>query len=372
LISQQAVWVNIGMSANDLGGRIMEMLKRAMVLLFVLAMAVSITACGDKEEAADTGGTTDMGTSVVFHMGGGLTQKSPQYKALEDFKQEVYEKSEGTIDIQLDLSGALGTDREIIEGVMNGSIAMMHMADISIGTVITELGYVNLPYLFPTREDAETYYLYGWIGEAYKKTMAENGMRALGQLLEGDFRWMTNSKHSIQTPDDLKNLKIRVVESPMYIEFFKKIGTNPIGMSVSEVAPALQQGVIDGQDNGPLNTYFYGFYDFQKYLTKTNHAYAANMWVINEDTFQSLSEAQQKVLTECADKYTALAYEYQLEAIDGFCDEMAEAGTELLDSTPELDAFLKVAAVEVWKDESITGPYDQEVMQQILRDFAVN
>jgi tripartite ATP-independent transporter DctP family solute receptor len=350
----------------------MKTAKKVLALLLVLAMALSMAACGGGEKAPESNGDASaMGEKVVFHMGGGLTQKSPQYKALEAFKAEVFEKSEGTIDIQLDLSGALGTDREVIEGVMNGSVAMMHMADISIGTVITELGYVNLPYLFPTREAAEKYYLYGWIGEAYKAKLAENDMLVLGQLLEGDFRWMTNSKHAIQTPDDLKNLKMRVVESPMYVKFFKTIGTNPVGMSVSEVASALQQGVIDGQDNGPLNTYFYGFYEFQKYLTKTNHAYAANMLVINKGTFEALSEAQQKVLTECADKYTALAYQYQLEAIGGFCDEMAAAGTELLDTTPELDSFLKKAAVEVWKDESITGAYDQEVMQRILKEFAV-
>ena len=93
-----------------------------------------------------------------------------------------------SIEISLDLSGALGSDREIIEGVMSGAVEMMHMADVSINTVITELGYTSLPYLFPTREDAEEIYLYGWMGEAYKATMEENGMHVLGDLLEGDFR----------------------------------------------------------------------------------------------------------------------------------------------------------------------------------------
>ena len=347
----------------------MKKTKNLIALLMVFALAFACFSCGEKEDGSS--GSSETEKTVTIHMGGGLTKQSPQYPVLEEFKKDVEEQSGGTIQISLDLSGALGSDREVIEGVMGGSIQMMHMADISIGSVITKLGYVNLPYLFPTREDAEKIYLYGWMGEAYKKTMEENGMKVLGQLLEGDFRWMTNSKHAIQTPADLKGLKIRVVETPMYVSFFQEIGTNPVGMSVSEVASALQQGVIDGQDNGPLNTYFYGFYEFQKYLTKTNHAYAANMLVINKALFESMSENQQKILTDCADKYTAKMYEAQLAAIDGFCDEMAEAGTELLDSTEELDSFLKDAAVKVWDDEEITGVYDQEVMKKIREELGV-
>ncbi|MGN0713032.1 MAG: TRAP transporter substrate-binding protein, partial [Anaerovoracaceae bacterium] len=302
----------------------------------------------------------------------GLTQQSPQYAVLQQFKADVEEASGGSIQISLDLSGALGSDREIIEGVMSGAVEMMHMADVSINTVITELGYTSLPYLFPSREDAENTYLFGWMGEAYRATMEENGMHVLGNLLEGDFRWITNSKHAVQTPDDLKNLKIRVIESPMWISFFQGIGTNPVGMSVNEVAAALQQNVIDGQDNGPLNTYFYGFYEFQPYLTKTNHGYAANLLTINKEIFESLTAEQQQILEDCADTATTNMYKANVDAIDGFCEEMAAAGTELLDATDELSAFMKEAAVAVWNDESIVGTYDQEVMEKIYSELAVS
>ena len=345
----------------------MKQTKKLLALLLALIMVFSMAACGGDEGSEE--GTA--GETVTLHMGGGLTQQSPQYAVLEQFKADVEEASGGSIEISLDLSGALGSDREIIEGVMSGAVEMMHMADISIGSVITELGYVNLPYLFPDRETAEEIYLYGWMGEAYKATMEENGMHVLGDLLEGDFRWMTNSKHAIQTPDDLANLKIRVVESPMYIEFFQGIGTNPVGMSVSEVASALQQKVIDGQDNGPLNTYFYGFYEFQPYLTKTNHAYAANMLTINAEVFNSLTEEQQQILEEYGQIATEDMYTANVEAIDGFCEEMAEAGTELLETTDELSAFMKEVAVDVWNNEEITGTYDQDVMSRIKEELAV-
>ncbi len=356
----------------------MKQTRRLLALVVLVVMVFTMAACGSSSSSSSsTSDTSDDSSSaavetVTLHMGGGLTTSSPQYAVLEQFKADVEEASGGSIIISLDLSGALGTDAEVIEGVMNGSVDMMHMADISIGSVITELGYVNLPYLFPTRSDAEEIYLFGWMGEAYRETMEENGIHVLGNLLEGDFRWLTNSVRSVQTPDDLTNLKIRVVETPMYVTFFQEIGTNPVGMSVSEVASALQQGVIDGQDNGPLNTYFYGFYEFQDYLTKTNHAYAANMMCINAETFASLTAEQQEILETCADTATTAMYEANVSAIEGFCEEMAEAGTELLDTTDELSEFMKEAAIVVWNDESITSTYDQDVMARIKEELAVS
>lgn len=338
----------------------MKQTKKILALLLALALVFSMAACGS---SGSEGG--DEVEAVTLHMGGGLTQQSPQYAVLQQFKADVEEASGGSINISLDLSGALGSDREIIEGVMSGAVEMMHMADVSINTVITELGYTSLPYLFPTREAAEETYLFGWMGEMYRATMEENGMMVLGNLLEGDFRWITNSVNEVTSPDDLKNLKLRVIESPMWIAFFQGIGTNPVGMSVNEVASALQQNVIDGQDNGPLNTYFYGFYEFQPYQTKSNHGYAANMLTINKEVFESLTPEQQQVLTDCADVATTDMYKANVDAIDGFCEEMTAAGSTIIDATPELSEFMKAAAEKVWADESIVGTYDQEAMARI-------
>ena len=114
-----------------------------------------MAACGGNDDS--NGGTAE---TVTLHMGGGLTQQSPQYAVLQQFKADVEEASGGSIEISLDLSGALGSDREIIEGVMSGAIEMMHMADISIGSVITELGYANLP----STRDVEAEPLLGFPG----------------------------------------------------------------------------------------------------------------------------------------------------------------------------------------------------------------
>ena len=356
-------------------------MKKVMAFVLAAMMALSLAACGSgnagstsaaagsSAAASSSAASSDMGQSVTLHMGGGLTQQSPQYESWQEFAKAVNEQSNGTINISLDLSGALGSDREIIEGVMNGSIEMMHMSDGSCATVITETGFVALPFLFPSRADAEKTYFNGELGTIYRDIMEKNNIVILGNLIEGDPRWISNSVREIQAPNDLKNLKIRVMDNPMWISYFTKLGCNPVAMSVSEVAAALQQGVIDGQDNGPLNTYFYGFYDFQKYMTKTNHGYAANYICINKDVFNSLSAKQQEILKSCADQYSAQAYQVQCSKVDSLCDEMEKAGMHIVDSTPELETFLKNAAAEIWADTSLTSKYNQDAMTYITTNL---
>ena len=360
-------------------------MKKLIALALALAAALTLVSCGNRNPGVNstpntnnpTSGSTasgkdtvDWGKSVTLHMGGGLTSSSPQYASWQEFAAAVNERSEGTITISLDLSGALGSDREVIEGVMNGSIEMMHMADGSVATVIDETGFVALPFLFPTREAAEANYFNGELGAIYREIMDRNGIIILGNIIEGDPRWISNSIREIQQPADLSGLKIRVMDNPMWIAYFTKLGCNPVAMSVSEVAAALQQKVIDGQDNGPMNTYFYGFYDFQSYMTKTNHGYAANYISINKDVFNSLSPAQQEVLTTCADEFSAKAYKEQCAAVDSLCDEMEAAGMHIVESTTELEAFLRNAAAEIWADDSITGIYNKDAMKFISENLA--
>lgn len=346
----------------------MKMTRKLIALLLATAMIFALAACGSKDDTAPNNDGEEK--TVTLHVGGGQTSSSPQYASWMAFADAVKERSNGTVNISMDLSGALGSDREVIEGVMNGSIEMMLMADGSLATVITEAGYVALPFLFPTRETAEEHYFNGELGTIFSDILAKNNITLLGNLIEGDPRWISNSIREITKPEDLAGLKIRVMDNPMWISYFTKLGCNPVAMSVSEVAAALQQKVIDGQDNGPMNTYFYGFYEFQNYMTKTNHGYAANFICINTDVFNSLSENQQKILMECAEEYSAKAYASQIEKTEGIVQEMEDAGMHTIECTPELEDFLRAAAAEIWNDESLTSTYNADAMEYIRNNLA--
>ncbi|MDR2088691.1 MAG: TRAP transporter substrate-binding protein [Clostridiales Family XIII bacterium] len=359
-------------------------LGNVFLICLLLAMLIAVTACGgsggdenagsdegDAGNAADSGSVAD-DPGIVLHFGSAVTPQDAAYPAIIGFAEELTEASGGSIEVVTDLNGVLGSDRDITEAVLNGDIAMAFMADISVASAIPEVGFVNLPYLFPTREDAiETYYN-GWIGEKYRELLEQNGLKIVGNFMESDFRWMSNSKRPIQSAEDLAGLKMRVPEVPMYVSFFTKLGCTPVGMGINEVAAALQQKVIDGQDNGPIITHSRGFHEFQPYFTKTNHAYACTNFIMNPAIFDSMTPQQQELLLEMADKWTAQCQEDTIESVDIKVKQMMDSGMEVIDVTPELDAFIKKCAQEVWADDDICKNYPDDVMERIRSEFATS
>lgn len=339
--------------------------KKIVASALVLALAFSFTACGGGEEKAATE-TKPEDKKVVLHVGATVATTHAWYRAMEQMKDEIFEKSNGSIELVLDFAGVHGGDREITEAVQNGTLGMAICADIGYSQVVSEIGYVNPPYLFPTLDDVDNTYYNGWIGEAVKASMQEKGLEVLG-FTDSDFRYMTNSKHPIQKPEDLKNLKLRVPPNPMYVNFFTELGAQPTAMAIGEVASGLQQKAIDGQDNGPVITYTFGFQQFQPYMTRTNHAFAGAAFFTGKATMDQLSPAQQDLMREMAAKYADVSKQLIREDKEKYETEMA-ATTEILDNTPELDAAFKAAAKVVWNDTEVTKAFDQDVMKRLLSE----
>lgn len=338
-------------------------MKKFLALALVLALIFSLAGCGGgKDEPEASTGEAD---KVVLHVGSTVATTHAWYRAAEQMKEELLEKSNGTIELVLDFGGVLGGDREITEAVQNGTLGMAWAADIGYATVFPEIGYVNLPFLFPSQEDVDNTYYNGWIGEAVKKSLADKQMEILG-FTDSDFRYLTNSKNPIQKPEDLKNLKIRTPQNPMYVKFFTEIGCQPTAMNITEVASALQQKAIDGQDNGPILTYTFGFYQFQPYITRTNHAFAGAALFTSKATMDKLTPDQQALIRELGAKYADVSLQMMREDVTKFEREMEDSGVEILDNTPELEKLFKEAAKKVWNDPEATKNFDPEVMKKLL------
>ena len=283
-------------------------------------------------------------------------------------KAEVLEKSNGTIELVNDFAGVHGGDREITEAVMNGTLFMAWSADIAYAAALPEMGFVALPYLFPDMDAVRELYYNGWIGEKVKTIMAGYGLESLGWAYS-DFRWMTTSKAPIDNPAVFENMKMRVPQNPMYIKFFEELGCQPTAMSITEVASALQQKVIDGQDNGPNITYAFGFHEFQPYMTRTNHAFSGASLFASSKVMETLTAEQQQIIRDAAAKYSELSVQYLLDDVAKFDQAMQDAGVTIIDTTPELDATFRAAAKTVWNDSEATKTFDQEAMARILAEL---
>ncbi len=328
-------------------------MKKGIVLVLSLLMVFALAGCGGKKT----------GDATVIHFGATVATTHAWYKAAEEFKASVEEQSGGKIEVALDFGGVHGSDKDHVEAVAAGTLDMAINSTVGADAVVTKMGFVNLPYLMTNFEEADKNFYNGWMEETCDKLVEEQGITPLAWT-DCDFRWMSNSKHPIKSVADLKGMKMRTPDAPMYLKFFENLGTTPTSIAFNDLPSALQQKVVDGQDNGPILTYTSGLNQFQKYITKTNHAFAPALISFNTQTLSSLPEDQQQIIKDCASQYS----EKVKELIRADYEEMGKAmeeTSEIIDVTPELDKAMREAAVKVWNDDEVTKNFDQEAVAKI-------
>ena len=169
-----------------------------------------------------------------------------------------------------------------------------------LANFVPEIGIIELPFIYPDRDAAYKTLDDQDVRERFAKYADAKGFVFIGYT-ENEFRDMTNSKRPIKNPEDLKGLKMRVLEAPMMIDTFKALGTNPTPLPFPEIYNALQQKVIDGQDNPIFTSIMMKFTEVNKFATITNHVLTECPTVVNKDFWKSLTPEQQKIFREAAE-----------------------------------------------------------------------
>jgi len=336
---------------------------KLVALMLLLVFSLTVVGCGGAKEEPKKDADKPKET-VVLHMGATSSPEHSYYRAMEAYMKEIEEKSGGTLKVLREFGGVHGGERQMAEAVMRGDLDMMWTSDVGQSAAFPELGFTQLPYLFKDYDDVDARYRNGWMGEEMTNKLLAKGIRVLG-IGENDFRGLSNSKKSIKSAADLKGMKIRVPEIPMYMNFFKELGALPTPMAITELATALQQKTVDGQDNGAIITWAYGLSQFQKYMTKTNHIYSASHLCISEKTWAKLSPEHQKILTEASKKAVAEQVKLNREDVKIFYQKMAEAGVEVTEASDQLKADMQAAAKKVWEDPKIEQTYGKDIMDRV-------
>ncbi|MCK9363225.1 MAG: DctP family TRAP transporter solute-binding subunit [Syntrophales bacterium] len=223
----------------------------------------------------------------------------PQHHAALAFAKYVNEKTNGEIEVQVFPLGQLGGERSMCEQVQGGTLQMTSATAGVLANFVPEIGIIELPFVYPDRETAYKVLDDKDVRERFAKYAEAKGFIFIGYT-ENEFRDMTNSKRPIKNPEDLKGLKMRVLEAPMMIDTFKALGTNPTPLPFPEIYNALQQKVIDGQDNPIFTSIMMKFTEVNKFATITNHVLTECPTVVSRDFWKSLTPAQQNIFREAA------------------------------------------------------------------------
>ncbi|HSR13128.1 MAG TPA: TRAP transporter substrate-binding protein [Thermodesulfobacteriota bacterium] len=251
------------------------------------------------------------------------------------FKELVEEKTKGEIKIEIYPNASLGDERTLLEGMQIGTIDMGVITNGPVANFYPKMAAFELPFFFGSPEAAYSV-LDGPVGQKLLKNLQEIRLAGLAYAERG-FRNLTNSKRPVNAPADVKGLKIRVMENPVYIDTFKTLGANAVPMAWTECLTALQQGTIDGQEN-PVNVIFaFKLNQTQIYLSLTRHTYAPALFVMSQKLYSSLGPDVQAALTDAANQAAKHERKWNAEQEQGQLKSLAEQGMSIL--TPDLAAF---------------------------------
>jgi len=229
-----------------------------------------------------------------------IAQNSHQGIAIDTFAKEVEKRTAGRYKVQPFYSGSLGGERESIEAVQLGTQELAFSSSGPIPNFVPETKILDIPFLFRDKAHARAV-LDGPIGQEMLAKFDSKGFKALAWG-ENGIRHMTNSKRSVNGPEDLKGLKMRTMENPVHVAAYKGLGIVTTPMAFPEVFTALQQGTVDGQEN-PLSVIMASKFDqVQKYLTLTGHVYSPGIFLMNKASFDKLSAADKQAFLDAANE----------------------------------------------------------------------
>lgn len=331
--------------------------KQASAVAWGLILALFTAACGSAgEQQAQQSEDGYQQIELVMAVNGTDTQIDA--RVADYFAQLVGERSDGNVTVAVFPNDQLagGNASRGIEMIASGSVDLAAYATCTLAVVDSQLPVATIPWIFDDYAQARQV-IDSTGGAYYAQRLAAKNMTYLGSFHNG-FRQITNSKHEVRSPEDLENLKIRVPGSVVYMGFFRALGADPTSMNWSEVFTAIQQGTIDGQENGVSITSTSKMQEVQEYLTMWNYSYENDLFVANTQVWNNLEEQTRQLLQECA----AEACDWGRDTLEAeeqeILQEFEAAGMTITYLTEEEQAAFE-AAIADWK-ASIIADFGQE------------
>jgi len=281
----------------------------------------------------------------VIRVAGNFDMEHSSSLALIKFEKELERLSNGEIDVNIFPAQQLGGAAENVQAVKIGAVELMWVGTAYLTRTVPELEIIGLPFQFPDRKAAFDI-VDGPVGAALDKAMAAEGLTSMGYMELG-FRNLTNNIRPITTVDDIKRLKIRLQPNETHLATFRALGANPVAMDVKELYSAMEQGVIDGQENPFAIINVAGYAEVQKYISNTGHFFDFISVVSNKKWFDSLEPNTKEIVREAM----TIAIDYQrglaAEQDSLGLNTLIQKGMTYTEVSPELASDLREKTANV-------------------------
>ncbi|MFC4768050.1 TRAP transporter substrate-binding protein [Effusibacillus consociatus] len=334
----------------------------ALISSLTLATSILVSGCGSSKTATSESGNTAAKTHTI-KIANYFAENHPQNVALrEKFKPLVEKNSNGTLKVEIYENSKLGAEKEFYDGVRNGTIEM-GIPGMIMQADIPKMAIPELPFLFKDYKHAKTV-LSGPLGKELTAEMeAKHGVRVLAWSANG-FR-MVSSNKSITNLEDFKGFRLRMPNIPNYIALGKSWGANVTPMPISEVFAALEQKVVDGQENPIATLRASGWYEVQKHVLESRHMFSPNVYIVNNKFWQKLTPEQQKAVEEASK--AAADYEWELLEKNEATDKkfLEEKGLKFHTPDDNFKKQMQSAAQPIYEEFYKKNPSTKELIEKI-------
>ena len=324
--------------------------KKMSLLLIGLFISVFLIGCSTSNNA---NGDTEVKELRLGHV---FAVDSVTDKASKRFADLVSEKSNGSIEISVYPASQIGGDEALGQDVSRGTLDLAFLNQGSLAGLDPLLDFHYMPYIATSLDQVDQlYYGDGIIPQTMSETLAKHGMRTLG-FYELEFRGLTNSKRPVTKLEDMDGLKLRVPGSLAIKGFFEKAGVQAETIPMPELYTSLEQGVVDGQDNGLSITYDNKLHEANPYITQTKHVYASGSIVISEKTWEGLTEEEKKAFEEAGKEIQEWQIAENRKELEKYVERLEEEGIDVIElSESEMQKFVELGRSH-WDDlEDIYG-----------------
>ena len=282
--------------------------------------------------------------ALTIKLGHDQPERSTHHQAAVKWKELVESRTKGSVKVNLFPAQLLGTGTQMVEQVQAGALEAALIPTAWIAPVAPSVQILDLPFLFPSRDVAYKV-IDGPAGREILKPLNQVNIEGVA-FWEGGFKQFTGH-FPIREPKDYEGHKIRTMPAPVIVEQFKAFGATPVPIDFKELYSALQQRVVDGQENPIATTVLMRFYEVQKYLTLSDHGYIAYVFLLNKPMLDKLSLATREVLAQAAREAGRHQRALIAESEKGHLETMRKAGLEITRLTPEQRAKFEQAARRV-------------------------
>ncbi|MGC3964217.1 MAG: TRAP transporter substrate-binding protein [Rhodocyclaceae bacterium] len=254
-------------------------------------------------------------------------KEHPQGQGAQKFADLVAQKSGNKIAIKLFAGGTLGGDLQTVSALQGGTIEMTVLNAGLLSGVVKEFAALDLPFLFNNPQEADAV-IDGPFGKKLFEKLPEKSLIGLNYWDLG-FRSVTNNKRPITKVEDMDGIKLRVLQSPVYIDMFNALGANAVPMPFPEVYTALEQHAVDGQENPATTILASKFYEVQKYFSITRHIYNPQALIISKKLWDQLNADERKIIVDAANEATAFQRKLSRDSDQAAIDALKKNGMQV-------------------------------------------